>query len=55
LVVQKVGHYPFIGTLKDFKRGPFKMAMDAGVDIVPIALCDLYRWHPPSALMPLKR
>ena len=41
------------GTLKKFKRGPFKMAIDAGVDIVPIALCDLHRWHPPSALMPL--
>ncbi|KAK7240023.1 1-acylglycerol-3-phosphate O-acyltransferase [Aureococcus anophagefferens] len=41
------------GTLKKFKRGPFKMAIDAGVDIVPIALCDLHKWHPPSALMPL--
>ncbi|KAH8074247.1 1-acylglycerol-3-phosphate O-acyltransferase [Aureococcus anophagefferens] len=34
------------GTLKKFKRGPFKMAIDAGVDIVPIALCDLHKSSP---------
>jgi len=41
------------GRLKKFKRGPFKMATAAGVDVVPVALRDLHKWHPPSALMPL--
>lgn len=41
------------GTLQKFKRGPFKMATTAEVDVVPVALCDLHKWHPPSALMPL--
>ncbi|KAJ8604011.1 hypothetical protein CTAYLR_003358 [Chrysophaeum taylorii] len=43
------------GRLQAFKRGPFKMAIDAGVDVVPVAIRDLYRWHPPFALMPLGR
>ena len=29
------------------------MATTAEVDVVPVALCDLHKWHPPSALMPL--
>jgi len=41
------------GRLKKFKRGPFKMATAAGVDVQPVALRDLHKWHPPSALMPL--
>jgi len=43
------------GRLQSFKRGPFKMAIDAGVDVVPVALRDLHRWHPATALMPLGR
>ena len=43
------------GKLQSFKRGPFKMAKDANVDVVPVALYDLHKWHPPSALMPLRR
>ena len=30
-------------------RRPFKMAESAKVDVVPVAICDLWRWHPPSA------
>jgi len=41
------------GRLRPFKRGPFKMALDAGVDVIPIALCDVWKYHPPSAIMPL--
>jgi 1-acyl-sn-glycerol-3-phosphate acyltransferase len=41
------------GTLQKFKRGPFKMATTSGVGVVPVALCDLHKWHPPSALMPM--
>lgn len=43
------------GKLSAFKRGPFKMAIESGVDVVPVALKDLHRWHPPAALMPLAR
>uniref|UniRef100_A0A7S3K3P6 1-acyl-sn-glycerol-3-phosphate acyltransferase n=1 Tax=Aureoumbra lagunensis TaxID=44058 RepID=A0A7S3K3P6_9STRA len=43
------------GKLQKFKRGPFKMATAANVDIIPIAICDLHKWHPPSALLPLAR
>lgn len=43
------------GRLQTFKRGPFKMAIDSGVDVIPVAIRDLHRWHPTSALMPLGR
>lgn len=43
------------GRLQPFKRGPFKMALDAGVDVIPLAIRDLHRWHPSSAIMPLGR
>lgn len=43
------------GRLQSFKRGPFKMALDAGVDVIPLAIRDLHRWHPMSAIMPLGR
>lgn len=43
------------GRLQIFKRGPFKMAIDSGVDVIPVAIRDLHRWHPSTALMPLGR
>ena len=43
------------GILQPFKRGPFKMAKDAGVDVIPVAIYDLHKFHPTSALMPLAR
>lgn len=41
------------GTLKKFKKGPFKMCNRAGVRVVPVSICDLHRWMPSSALLPL--
>eukprot|EP00614_Pseudopedinella_elastica_P018382 CAMPEP_0172647358 /NCGR_PEP_ID=MMETSP1068-20121228/240712_1 /TAXON_ID=35684 /ORGANISM="Pseudopedinella elastica, Strain CCMP716" /LENGTH=356 /DNA_ID=CAMNT_0013461635 /DNA_START=103 /DNA_END=1173 /DNA_ORIENTATION=- len=41
------------GTLKQFKKGPFKMSKKAGVRIIPVSICDLWRWMPPSAILPL--
>mmetsp|Transcript_91614 Transcript_91614/g.182518 ORF Transcript_91614/g.182518 Transcript_91614/m.182518 type:complete len:352 (-) Transcript_91614:89-1144(-) len=41
------------GTLKNFKKGPFKMAPKAGVRIVPVSISGLYRFMPPSAILPL--
>ncbi|KAJ8600975.1 hypothetical protein CTAYLR_006315 [Chrysophaeum taylorii] len=55
LVVFAEGTRSADGRLQTFKRGPFKMAIDAGVDVVPVAIRDLYRWHPRFALMPLAR
>lgn len=41
------------GRLQAFKRGPFKMALRAGVPIVPVTVCDLHRWLPPGVLLPM--
>ena len=41
------------GTLHKFKKGPFKMSSKAGVRIVPVSVCGLHRWMPPSAVLPL--
>ena len=41
------------GRLKAFKRGPFKMALQAGVPIVPVSICGLARWYPKGTLLPI--
>lgn len=41
------------GRLKEFKKGPIKMAMKAGVKLVPVSICNLYKWMPGSAVTPL--
>lgn len=41
------------GRLKSFKRGPFKMALQAGVPIVPVTIVDLARWYPAGTLLPI--
>lgn len=41
------------GRLRAFKKGPFKMSSTAGVNIVPVSICDLHRWMPSSAMLPL--
>lgn len=41
------------GRLRAFKKGPVKMAIKAGVRIVPVSICNLYRWMPNSAATPL--
>ena len=41
------------GKLKPFKRGPFKMALQAGVPIVPITISGLARWYPKGTLLPV--
>jgi len=41
------------GRLRPFKRGPFKMAIQAGVPIVPITICGLARWYPKGTLLPI--
>mmetsp|Transcript_100035 Transcript_100035/g.182525 ORF Transcript_100035/g.182525 Transcript_100035/m.182525 type:complete len:379 (+) Transcript_100035:65-1201(+) len=41
------------GRLQPFKRGPFKMAIQAGVPIVPVTICGLARWYPKGTLLPI--
>ena len=41
------------GRLKPFKRGPFKMALQAGTPIVPVSICGLARWYPKGTLLPI--
>ena len=41
------------GRLIAFKRGPFKMALQAGVPIVPVTIVDLARWYPAGTLLPI--
>lgn len=41
------------GTLKKFKKGPFKMSAKAGVRILPVSIGGCHRWMPPSCLLPL--
>mmetsp|Transcript_54592 Transcript_54592/g.150260 ORF Transcript_54592/g.150260 Transcript_54592/m.150260 type:complete len:175 (+) Transcript_54592:632-1156(+) len=41
------------GKLKKFKKGPFKMSSKAGVRIIPVSICNMYRWMPSSALLPV--
>lgn len=41
------------GRLKPFKRGPFKMAVQAKVPIVPVTISGLARWYPAGTLLPI--
>ena len=41
------------GALKPFKRGPFKMAIQSSVPIVPVTICGLARWYPKGTLLPI--
>lgn len=42
VVILPEGHRTRTGRLLPFMRGPFRLALDAHADIVPIALCGLY-------------
>lgn len=37
------------GRMMAFKRGPFKIAMQAGRPIVPVSICGLAQWYPKGA------
>jgi len=41
------------GRLQTMKAGPIKMAMKSGVKVVPVSICNLYKWMPTSAITPL--
>lgn len=41
------------GRLQPMKAGPIKMAVKAGVKVVPVSICNLYKWMPTSAGTPL--
>ena len=41
------------GKLMPFKRGPFKMALQAKVPIVPVTIAGLARWYPKGTLLPV--
>lgn len=41
------------GALQPFKRGPFKMALRAGVPVVPVTISDVARWYPKGTLLPI--
>ena len=40
------GHRTRDGSLGPFKMGPFHLALGAAADIVPFALCGLFRFQP---------
>ncbi|BBB33264.1 1-acyl-sn-glycerol-3-phosphate acyltransferase [Thermotomaculum hydrothermale] len=42
LVILPEGHRTLDGNLREFKKLPFKMAKRSGVDLVPLALCNLF-------------
>ena len=41
------------GRLQSMKAGPIKMAVKAGVKVVPVSICNLYKWMPATAGTPL--
>lgn len=41
------------GRLGDFKAGPIKMAMRAGVPVVPVTICGTHLYMPPNAALPI--
>lgn len=41
------------GKLMPFKKGPIKMAIKAKKRIVPVSICNVYRWMPDTAVTPL--
>ena len=41
------------GRLQTMKSGAIKMAQKAGVRIVPVSICNLYKWMPTTALTPM--
>ena len=42
------------GTLRKFKKGPFKMTKRAECLIIPVSICNMHRWMPAdTALLPL--
>ncbi|TFJ80408.1 hypothetical protein NSK_008149 [Nannochloropsis salina CCMP1776] len=41
------------GRLNAFKKGAFRIAKEAGVRIVPISICNLHKWMPAGAIVPL--
>mmetsp|Transcript_10590 Transcript_10590/g.13746 ORF Transcript_10590/g.13746 Transcript_10590/m.13746 type:complete len:378 (+) Transcript_10590:97-1230(+) len=43
------------GRINNFKKGPFTIAKKAGVRVVPISLCNVTKWFPSFAVMPLGR
>lgn len=43
LIIMPEAHRTMDGKLRPFKRLPFLLAKQAGVDLVPISLCGLYR------------
>ncbi len=46
VVILPEGHRTRNGGLGEFKKGPFHLAVAAGADIVPFALCGLFRFQP---------
>ena len=51
IVILPEGHRTRDGALGEFKMGPFHLALAAGVDIVPFALCGLFRFQPKGRLL----
>ncbi|MCF8080489.1 MAG: 1-acyl-sn-glycerol-3-phosphate acyltransferase [Desulfobacterales bacterium] len=46
IVILPEGHRTRNGKLGDFKMGPFHLALAAKADIVPFAMCGLFRFQP---------
>ncbi|CAM9975331.1 unnamed protein product [Heterosigma akashiwo] len=42
------------GRLQAFKKGPFSIATKSEATILPVSICNLPKWFPVSAAMPLR-
>ncbi|CAM9367084.1 unnamed protein product, partial [Heterosigma akashiwo] len=42
------------GRLQNFKQGPFSIATKAGATILPVSICNVPKWFPATAAMPLR-
>ncbi len=51
IVILPEGHRTRDGSLGPFKMGPFHLALASGADIVPFALCGLFRFQPRGRFM----
>jgi 1-acyl-sn-glycerol-3-phosphate acyltransferase len=46
IIILPEGHRTLTGEMGEFKKGPFHLARQAGVDILPFAISGLFDYHP---------
>jgi 1-acyl-sn-glycerol-3-phosphate acyltransferase len=46
IIILPEGHRTLTGQMGEFKKGPFHLARQAGIDILPFAISGLFDYHP---------